>query len=49
MHRLDAATRSFTRVRVEADTVSMVYHPGSPCTESAETAVTLPRTDLECP
>lgn len=37
MHREDARTVSFSRIRVAADTIEFVYHDGPPCTP-AETA-----------
>ena len=37
MHRPEAMTRSFTRVTVGAERITMVYHPGPPC-ETAESA-----------
>jgi hypothetical protein len=43
MHRPEAVTRSFTRVRVDADRVSMLYHPGTPCEPAEETEATLVR------
>lgn len=43
MHRPEAATRSFTRVRVDADRVAMIYHPGTPCEPARETEATLAR------
>jgi hypothetical protein len=43
MHRPEAMTRSFTRVRVDGDRVTMIYHPGTPCVAAPETEATLAR------
>jgi uncharacterized protein with NRDE domain len=44
MHREDASTVSFTRIRVERNSVEMQYHPGPPCTETrAEASASLRR------
>ncbi|MGQ0720731.1 MAG: NRDE family protein [Candidatus Eiseniibacteriota bacterium] len=43
MHREDAATRSFTHVRVGRDEVELAYHGGPPCEPAPDVAATLPR------
>ena len=43
MHRPEAVTRSFTRVHVDAESVTMVYHPGPPCETAAEHRARLER------
>lgn len=45
MHRPDAETRSFTRLRVDAAGVSLRWRPGAPCFGAAETRLELPRRD----
>jgi hypothetical protein len=46
MHRDDAATRSFTHVRVGRDQVALAYHGGPPCQAAADTTATLPRREV---
>jgi hypothetical protein len=43
MHREEACTRSFARVDVSAELVTMTYHAGSPCEEGREVTVELER------
>jgi len=43
MHREDAATRSFTRVRVAREEITMTHHSGPPCEPAAETVARLAR------
>ncbi|MBK6940031.1 MAG: NRDE family protein [Planctomycetes bacterium] len=43
MHRDDAETRSFVRVRVDARTVWLTWSPGSPCRALPSTECELPR------
>jgi hypothetical protein len=43
MHREDAGTRSFSRVDVSEDRVSMSYRAGNPCEERTEVTVDLAR------
>lgn len=43
MHREDAGTRSFTRVSVTPEEVSMTYRPGPPCEAGTETVARLRR------
>lgn len=45
MHRPDAETRSFTRVRVGAGGVLLRWRPGPPCVGAKEQALELPRRD----
>lgn len=43
VHREDAATVSFSRVRVTAHEVELTYRPQSPCSDAAAETVSLPR------
>lgn len=43
MHRADAQTQSFTRVRCDATSVELEYSPGAPCLELASTTLSLER------
>lgn len=43
MHREDAATVSFTRIRVGEVDVELEYRPGPPCESAASVSVRLPR------
>lgn len=42
MHRTDARTVSFSRVRVTADAAQFFYHAGSPCGDAVDATVELP-------
>lgn len=44
MHRDEACTRSFSRVDVSAESVTLVYHAGNPCREGRDVTVELART-----
>jgi uncharacterized protein with NRDE domain len=46
MHRPDAETRSFTRIRVGREGVVLRWRPGAPCAGAAERRLELPRRDL---
>ncbi len=43
MHRRDAETVSFSRVRVTGSRVEFLYHPGAPCRRAVSQVQTLPR------
>jgi hypothetical protein len=43
MHREDAGTQSYTRVRVTADEVELRYHPVAPCQLAEDVVERLPR------
>ncbi len=43
MHREDAGTQSYTRVRVTAREVELRYHPAAPCQLAEDVVVLLPR------
>jgi len=43
MHRADAQTQSFSRVRCGAESVELEYSPGAPCLGLAPTTLTLQR------
>jgi Transport and Golgi organisation 2 len=40
MHRDDAETVSFTRIRVTRSRASVLYHPGAPCKTTGDTSIT---------